>query len=424
MSENYANGIIIGGWLLIAFLLPIWQRLLPPLLIGLAALTILLSWYQNDWKIGNFNWSDFKSILLIFILIFLWHLVGLLWSANIEYASRDITQKSAFVLLPLYFLWRNEQSKIVVDLVLLVFIFGCFIGIGFNIFKSIQVAVIEGWSLSHFTENNFSHLVHKTYFSLFLNFAWISALFLIERRSSEFRPSLINLLKAFIPIAWIVVLVLGSRIAILSCVLIGLLVLIRAWKRGERNTRLIILTSTAIVGMGIGTYFLPTVQKDFKEIYEKTVSEPIDIKEEESTTARLLVLKSAFELIKSHYLIGVGTGDVKDELLNHYKKMGYSGAYSTKLNAHNQFLQIFISLGLIGFLLMVISVLYLFYLAVRNKNELLYAFSILLFLVLMTESALEVQTGISFFTFFGAFLVLCVPKDYFDNQKGRLLFGI
>ena len=120
----------------------------------------------------------------------------------------------------------------------------------------------------------------------------------------------------------------------------------------------------------------------------------------ESTVARMLIWNSALELIAENPLWGVGTGDIKDELLEKYKEKDIKPAFEQKLNAHNQFLQTYLGLGLIGFLLLLGSLLIPAWFAFK-KGQLLYLpFLLLILLHMSVESILEKQAGVVFYAFF------------------------
>ena len=102
--------------------------------------------------------------------------------------------------------------------------------------------------------------------------------------------------------------------------------------------------------------------------------------------------------------MGVGTGDVKDVLLQKYQEKGITNAYLLRLNAHNQYLQTTIALGILG-LLVVLGCLFLpLYEALRQKNILVFLFILIVAFNLLVESMFERQAGIVFYSFFNALL--------------------
>ena len=71
----------------------------------------------------------------------------------------------------------------------------------------------------------------------------------------------------------------------------------------------------------------------------------------ESTAVRYLVYSSTFEVLRSQDWFGQGTGDFQDVLDDIYNEKGYTSAAEEHLNAHNLFLQSWISLGIPGLII-------------------------------------------------------------------------
>jgi O-antigen ligase len=110
------------------------------------------------------------------------------------------------------------------------------------------------------------------------------------------------------------------------------------------------------------------------------------------------------EIIREHPLSGVGTGDVKDALLEKYNEKGMTDAFSHRLNAHNQFLQTGIAIGIAGMTVLIgMFILALIY-AIKNRNIVYLLFLGINAVNFLFESILETQNGVVFYAFFNAFL--------------------
>lgn len=142
----------------------------------------------------------------------------------------------------------------------------------------------------------------------------------------------------------------------------------------------------------------------FKTAVNQITETEISPISEGSTQARIYAFKTSIEIISENFWLGVGTGDIDPVTNSTYKENGYEGALKRKLNAHNQFLQTFGALGLFGFLSLVLIFVGLWFLGVTQKNELIIFFTTLCFLFALTESFLETQAGIVFFSFFSLIL--------------------
>jgi O-antigen ligase len=131
----------------------------------------------------------------------------------------------------------------------------------------------------------------------------------------------------------------------------------------------------------------------------------LDTTTKESNQVRILIWKASADIIKNNFLIGTGTGDVKDELMRTYKEKGMTGAFEHNLNAHNQFIQTFIALGvpgIVGLLSLFISGIWS---GIKKRKWVFIFFMIITLLNFIPESMLEVQTGVIFFAFFNSLLL-------------------
>jgi O-antigen ligase len=130
-----------------------------------------------------------------------------------------------------------------------------------------------------------------------------------------------------------------------------------------------------------------------------------------SVTQRFEYWRVGWSLFKAHPLIGVGTGDVNDEYMKQYRKDKSELIYKFRDRAHNQYLTILISFGILGFLLFIGSLFTpLFYSGIRN--EILYLFFFTLILVsFLGEDTLETQAGVTFFAFFNSLFIFQIFRS-------------
>ena len=131
-----------------------------------------------------------------------------------------------------------------------------------------------------------------------------------------------------------------------------------------------------------------------------------------SSDTRIEVWRVTIELLKNNYLIGVGTGDIKDELVKQYKKNNFTLGVQNKYNCHNQFLQFFLIFGIIGIVIFVIILILTLRKSIQTNNLLLFQFIVLISINMMMESMLESKAGVEFYAFFLPFLL----KNNFRNK--------
>ncbi len=118
-----------------------------------------------------------------------------------------------------------------------------------------------------------------------------------------------------------------------------------------------------------------------------------------------MIWESAWEVIKENPFAGVGTGDAKDKLMEEAQHKNYVSVVKQNLNYHNQYLQTWAAIGLPGFFALLFSIITGTVYSLKKKQFLTTAFFILIAVSFFTESMLERQTGVIFYSFFSAILI-------------------
>jgi hypothetical protein len=124
-----------------------------------------------------------------------------------------------------------------------------------------------------------------------------------------------------------------------------------------------------------------------------------------SLTQRLEFLKAGWHIFKRNPLIGVGTGDLKDEFIKEYETGQTKLDKAFQKRTHNQFATFFITYGILG--VSVILILFLIAIRMNTLRTSLYFLSFMIVFVVscLNEDTLETQAGVSFFAFFFSLLM-------------------
>lgn len=115
--------------------------------------------------------------------------------------------------------------------------------------------------------------------------------------------------------------------------------------------------------------------------------------------------KTGWHIVERYPAFGVGTGDIQDTFQQEYERIQSPLSPEWRLRSHNQYLSIWIALGVLGLLVFLFA---LFYpaLCARAYFPLLFrAFLMITILSMITEDTLETQAGATFVAFFYAFLL-------------------
>ncbi|MDX2171552.1 MAG: O-antigen ligase family protein [Bacteroidota bacterium] len=159
----------------------------------------------------------------------------------------------------------------------------------------------------------------------------------------------------------------------------------------------------------VTNYLYPNWGYLHKRIYE-LVNEYDELKHHRnvnghSLTMRLYFWKAAFEIIKRNPLIGIGTGDVQDELNTTYVKTNSPLSKEWHKRPHNQFITITVAFGIIGLFIFLISLIYPLVKLRKQLFVLYFPFFILLISSFILEDTLESQAGMSFYVTFNTLFI-------------------
>lgn len=119
-----------------------------------------------------------------------------------------------------------------------------------------------------------------------------------------------------------------------------------------------------------------------------------------SILERIEYWKNATEIIKTNWLMGVGTGDVEDEMQHMYKNRNSPLNQDKRLRAHNSYLTFWMTFGVFGLLFFIFLQAKFFLVQWKKKQVLGVLFIAIAFVTFLFEDTLETQMGITFFTLF------------------------
>lgn len=130
-----------------------------------------------------------------------------------------------------------------------------------------------------------------------------------------------------------------------------------------------------------------------------------------SVTQRFEFWKTARYIIGDHLLFGVGTGDVQLAFDQQYESMDSQLENQFRLRAHNQYLTMFVTFGLLGFVWFLLVLSYPFRNKTLRSDPIFLTFFIIGLMSFLTEDTLETQAGVTFFAFFYCLLGFGLRKE-------------
>lgn len=340
---------------------------------------------------AKYNWQYEHLLLPGLYLLFI---IGTFYSDLRNVAYFDLEVKMSMFIVPLLVMFARI-SRSYLKTVFYCLIFGASLqSLGLLTFAFNQYRVTNDFHQMFYT--SLSQDMHPSYLSFYVN--TIILILLLDHvygRLKLFKKDWIYLtLIAFFSLFSVLLL---SKVGIITTAILDLILLIIWIKRKQWK-----LTLATIV---ISTFTLTALYQKSDYIRGR-LGELIGGVQSgategwlQSTSIRRVVWAEAITVYKEKPLFGHGTGDVKDVLMKQYEKDEAWQIYELNLNAHNQFLQTGIAVGILG-ILFLIAILISPILFARKNFGYAALFSMISLLFFMTESVLETQAGVVGFVFF------------------------
>lgn len=385
MQQINAKNINYGLIALTAFLIPLYQPLVR-YAIGL----LVLSTFFNFRKPSK---SELLSLVPI-LFYFIWLVTGMLWTDNDSSGWKEVEHSLSFVLFPFVFGFTKINIREYISRIFSFFTFGVLASMIICWILAAYKFIITGdLKFFYYAELSFFH--HPTYMAMYgsisLIYLYLSVLNREQIKTFYFKTSLSKF--ALISVISIFILMLMSKAGILIMLIINMIGIIAVFKSKQKlKQAFLILFGLSMIVAGSYLAIKPLQNR----VNEAWVALSTDGDSESSTGARLLVWEASWNIIREQAVLGVGTGDLSDQLDSIYKEKNYEKLLEKSLNSHNQFLETWAKNGIIG----LISLLLLFFFSFSNIQDKFYLFFILLIWTnMLMESMLEIQSGIVFIAF-------------------------
>jgi O-antigen ligase len=399
--------------LLSVIILPIHVDFLPPVMIFW-----LIAWTLENYHSFHKIWSKENPAFLLFTgfaLYFLWYLAGLLYTDDLHNGILLVFRRLSFIVFPFVLLAPDDLIKKKIGFLFRVFTLSTVVYVlfsfGLALFRSLYIrdgnitfnphpleADYDNW----FFGTDFAFSQHPTYLAMYVVFSIFVAF------GSFFDKKLKTLIRVLWLISALVLLIslyfLSSRAGILSALFLIPLYFIMQFKRIKKWWVSVLIIIIAVPVLVFSFMNNERIKYYFAEQSETSFLEKFML------DTRIPIWKSSMAVIRHNMIIGVGPGDASHELRKEYLREGYTEAYYNNLNAHNQYLEILLGTGLVGFLILASILIFIIYKAIQKRNLLFIMFILTILIFFLFESILNRIAGVTFFSLF-TFLLLNLKED-------------
>lgn len=381
----------------------------PPTALGL--MVFGLGWIlRRDWR------SFFRSCLsnppwLMVFALFCWIAFGTTYTENSANGARELILKIPMIGWPLVLVGMERRLSTHRTTILKAFVWSMLLSSLLLLFLAIRDFVFTGESTVFFYKALFRwEMVPIHYFALFLSFsAALSLDWMLRKRSEE---------KIGAALGWSLALLIFIGMLALSAVRIQWLVLpvllIMVWIEHLRSDRRLALPGILLLLFSVAAFTLsPSVQKRLQESLVEWQARN-DKMEGFQTNERYYLWSHGTAMIAERPILGYGTGGGNDALnrsLFHEKASFWNGEEMRPLNErrynfHSAYLQHLGNHGIPGLLLLLLMLLFPLF---KYKEAIGLQGQLFLWACLLsftTESMLQRQAGLFFFSFFYAWLIV------------------
>ena len=362
--------------------------------------------------------GNFKTKLRIFkkfwvwppILLFMLYLIGVIYSENQQAAWSSVELKLSLVMAPLLIAGSSSFRKQHLSWSLFVFIWAAVIIMCFAyilaLMNGLQGDFSGGW-IEMVTYENLTRSIsfQPIYLSFYLVFAFFGLIALHLNESFRDQWFYRNKYATYPVLAFLFVgiIMLSSRMEVLVLFATGAaLILFFLPSKKQRRKYGLLLMALAVTAVGLILSSAENRQR-FTEMID--ISSDYTENQYGGRSIRLHKWKNALERWSQDPVLGVGTGDLQEELDKTYAKNNFDLALQYSFNPHNQYVETLLTLGIPGFVMLLVWLWGICLLGWRYKNWLLFAFGLIVSLSILTESMLERQWGIVFIAFFSVILM-------------------
>ena len=262
--KPYLNQAYLLGLMMMAIGLT-----LSPFLMGMSQFWLVLVWIVDAFlppskgvpegrgiqnKLLRF-WQNKPAVLLV--AFYLMHVVGLLWTSDFQYATKDLRVKLPILVMPLVLSSMEPLGRKRFDLVMLVYVFSVFVA---TLFSSVSY-----WRHDYEDVREISHFISHIRFCLNIVFCMaVVGYYFVTRKAPWWSKTIQIILLLWFAYQIFIFESLSGYVILVAVVLVSLIYAFLRWKKG-RGWRIAVAVS-ALAVLLVGTFVLLRQIKPLLEV--------------------------------------------------------------------------------------------------------------------------------------------------------------
>jgi len=394
---------------------------------NIGAALFVLFWLYEFISTRSF-YTKHLSVVLVFVGYYLWSVVSAIYSPEVLSSMHNLYRMLPILVFPICIYLRKPPIMGLSQLKKCIYVFSFFLIL--TLAMNILLLFIEnGYSISEVLRlpgRKFSEGIvnfHYLQLSYYISTAIILLLYILLYMAPLKLKKRLCIALGIIILLFVLIM-LGSRTSLGVTLLLSGAIIFPKLGRGKllvKNISMILISIMAIVTVAV--YLdLPVIQK-FKET--------INYKNQYSSLKKVWggrmmreeIWSCSLNLIKERPVFGYGLGNVQshiDSCLENTSERPELYLGSFKFNAHNQYFQFMLASGAIALILFVYFVIDSLGRAIKSRNYFFILFMTLSVLSFTTESMLQRNLGVNFFSFFSVLLFMpSLSNEVLSKKKKK-----
>jgi len=362
-------------------------------------------------SMNGFQWQKIKAsarlkLPILFIgLPLIFSALSLIQTENLDKGYFAIEKGLSIIAFPIVFLQSKELSKKNITSLITVFI-GTTVVIAMVCFgNSIWLMISNGGLIDqgklldreyyYFTYSYLSETVGMSpiYLGMYINFSIALVLNRITYSDKAKKYLLILVLLS------VFLVLLLSKINVIIYFVVLFITAINWIKNKKSNVVVYLITATIAVLLMI-VLIKPIKDRLINIDYFSYEIDQGHIGYWNGANLRMAIWECTIDPIKNNWLLGVGSGDVEQVLLDSYEDKDFKIGTLTGYNTHNQWLEFSLSFGIIATLIVLATNILVPLIIGFKKDYNLFIFLIIILLTSLTEVIFATQKGVVFYSLF------------------------
>jgi len=352
--------------------------------------------------------------LITTIALFLPVLIGTIYSNDLEGAIFQVSKAIFYLLVPLMLLRKDLQREKLMKWMTIAMVIGMSSSMVYLLSRNLHTFLNSNlpWDkifAYSFTGKKFLEPIpemHPVYYGSYL-------LFFLVLLIGKANPIQKWLKWILVLLALVTVIFINSRIIFLIFLILGILF----WFRLP-NIKLKLyfgigsLLSLALLAWALqSTYVFNKVTKGTQWELSEQIGTP-NLSKDQLADTRMSRWKVSLDIIWDKPIFGHGTGASRGILVETYRKNQMTTSVDQQYDSHNQYLGYAIDYGIFGLCFLLWYLIGNALESVRRKDVLLGSFTLIIFIICLTENYLIRNMGINFVAIMGAVLLINRFTEY------------